>query len=133
MMTTSGAFPHPANSGDRKGTSVIRDNDAHTKICDFIDEWYPYHDREEGNGILLADGFEKAFIGVGAAYYNPPCAVYDYDKCVEILIENGVSTYEEAVEYFEFNVSGAYVGPQTPIFMRKFEEVENFSLFKKEI
>ena len=25
--------------------------------------------------------------------------------------------YEEAVEYFEFNVAGAWVGEQTPIFV----------------
>jgi len=100
-------------------------------ICDFIDEHYQYGD-QENNGILLADGFEKAFVGVGAAYYNPPCAVYDYDKCIEILLDGGLTTYEEAIEYFEFNVIGAYVGPQTPIFMRKFEEVKKFSLFEKE-
>ena len=116
----------------RKCYPVQKEQSEHDKICDFIDEYYPDHNSEEGNGILLADGFEKAFIGVGAAYYNPPCAVYDYDKCIEILIDGGMSTYEEAVEYFEFNVVGAYVGPQTPIFMRKFEEVEKFSLFERD-
>lgn len=109
-----------------------REQSEHDRICDFIDEYYPNHDSEGGNGILLADGFEKAFIGVGAAYYNPPCAVYDYDKCIEILLDGDVITYEQAVEYFEFNVVGAYVGPQTPIFMRKFEEVEKFSLFERD-
>jgi hypothetical protein len=26
-------------------------------------------------------------------------------------------TLDEAIEYFEFNVEGAYVGPHTPIFL----------------
>ena len=26
-------------------------------------------------------------------------------------------TYEEAIEYFDFNVTGAYVGKNTPIFV----------------
>jgi len=98
------------------------DPDFRDRIDQFIDEFYP-RQSDEG-GILLADGFEKAFIGVGSAFYNPPCAVYDYDKCVDVLIESGCD-YEEAVEYFEFNVIGAYVGEQTPIFMRIFPQKEH--------
>ena len=32
-------------------------------------------------------------------------------------------TYEEAVEYFEFNVIGAWVGEQTPMFLTKGEDL----------
>ncbi len=42
--------------------------------------------------------------------------LYDRSKCIEILMRDGC-TYEEAVEYFEFNVSGAWVGDRTPGFM----------------
>lgn len=97
------------------------DENARKKICEFIDEYYPDDDIEEGNRILLADGFETAFLGVGAAFYNPPCAIYDYEKCIDLLIRDGCD-YEEAIEYFEFNVSGAYVGPQTPLFIRVFKK-----------
>jgi hypothetical protein len=45
-----------------------------------------------------------------------PVAVYDYAKCIDILAES--MDYEEALEYFEYNVIGAYVGEQTPIFLR---------------
>jgi hypothetical protein len=30
--------------------------------------------------------------------------------------------YDEADEYFDFNVAGAYVGPTTPAFIEKYEE-----------
>jgi hypothetical protein len=51
---------------------------------------------------LAADGFDLALI-------------YDLSRCVEILMEDGMDE-ESAVEYLEFNVLGAYVGPSTPVF-----------------
>jgi len=67
--------------------------------------------------ILLADGLDEAFIGIGWQF-NTPLAVYDRDKCIEILESQGM-TPEEAQEYFYFNTQGAYVGEQTPIFIEK--------------
>lgn len=66
--------------------------------------------------ILLADGFESAFLGV-AYQFNTPFAVYDRDKCIEILMKD--MTNEEAEEYFQYNVQGAYVGENTPAFLIK--------------
>ena len=64
---------------------------------------------------------EEAFIGLGEQFSNPPIAVYDREKCIEILARD--MTYEEAVEYFEFNVIGAWVGEQTPMFLTKGEDL----------
>lgn len=58
--------------------------------------------------ILLADGLDEAFIGIGWQF-NTPLAMYDRDKCIEILESQGM-TPEEAQEYFYFNTQGAYVG-----------------------
>jgi len=58
--------------------------------------------------ILLADGLDEAFIGIGWQF-NTPLAVYDRDKCIEILESQGM-TPEEAQEYFYYNTQGAYVG-----------------------
>lgn len=69
------------------------------------------------DGLLLADGFEKAFHGVAYRLgWAEPVAVYDRERCLDIL-QMGGSTYEEALEYFEYNVLGAWVGEQTPIFI----------------
>ena len=70
----------------------------------------------EDESVLLADGFESAFIGI-ARQFNTTFAVYDRDKCIEILTEN--MSYEEAEEYFQYNVEGAYVGENTPAFLIK--------------
>ena len=78
--------------------------------------------------ILLADGFDQALIGHAAGM--EPRAVYDYDRCITVLVQDGM-TYEEAVEYFEFNTVGAYVGEQTPVFVRQIDPEDSRALLRK--
>ena len=78
------------------------------KTLERIIEQYP--DEE----FLIADGFDEAIVGVNALTLQ---IIYNIDKIIDILISEGM-TEEEAIEYFEFNVLGAYVGEQTPIFIR---------------
>lgn len=75
----------------------------------------------EDENILLADGFEDAFIGVGRQF-NTPFAIYDRGFCIDILMED--MSNEEAEEFFEYNVQGAYAGESTPVFveMLKFNQ-----------
>jgi len=72
---------------------------------------------------LLADGFAEALIGMGRQY-TQEVAVYDYIRCVEILMERDGMDYSEACEYMEHNVVGAWVGKGTPVFIDAFEEEE---------
>lgn len=64
---------------------------------------------------LLADGFEKALIGY-VTIFNRSVALYDRQKCIKILISRDGMSHEEAEEFFEFNVAGAYMGENTPAF-----------------
>jgi len=73
---------------------------------------------EEDNDALFADGFDRAILGLGTQFTKDPVVVYDWDKCVEVLMEQGMSP-EEAVEHMDFNVTGAWVGERTPIFVRR--------------
>ncbi len=66
--------------------------------------------------MLLADGFEECLIGVGSRCGQPDIAVYDQTKCIQVLMSQGMS-HEEALEYFDFNVLGSWVGEETPIFV----------------
>ena len=61
---------------------------------------------EMNEEALFADGFSDALIGYARRYGQPVLAVYDAGRCIEILIEMGLSR-EEAIEHFEFNVVGA--------------------------
>jgi|TARA_R110002110_G_scaffold39230_1_gene126990 hypothetical protein len=65
---------------------------------------------------LLADGFEDALIGIGTRF-TYEVAVYDQDKCIKILVERDGMDVDEAQEFFDFNVTGAYVGEHTPVFV----------------
>ena len=62
--------------------------------------------------VLKADGFDEAIIGV-ATDFSEPRLVYSVSKCLEILKRD--MSEEDAMEYFTYNVSGAYVGEQTPV------------------
>ena len=61
--------------------------------------------------FLKADGFDDAIIGVEQ---NTMRLIYSVKKCIEILVLEGMSV-EEAIEYFDFNTKGSYVGEKTPI------------------
>lgn len=67
--------------------------------------------------LLQADGFEEALLGVGTKKGSEDSLVYSYEKCVDILIERENMSHEEAIEWMEYNVVDAYVGPTTPIFV----------------
>ena len=76
----------------------------------------------EDETFLKADGFDEAIIGTayGTTVRDDegPVLVYDMQKCIDILMDGAVDmTREEAIEYFDFNVLGAFMGPQTPIFV----------------
>jgi hypothetical protein len=72
----------------------------------------------EDETIQLADGFEDAFIRI-ARQFGKPFAIYDRQKCIDILINRDGLSYEDAEEYFQFNVEGAWVGENTPAFLEK--------------
>jgi hypothetical protein len=77
------------------------------EICSWLETHFP--DEE----FLLADGLEEAFVGVDDATKK---TMYNSEICIDIYMKDGMS-YEEALEYFEFNVIGAYAGEKTPVFL----------------
>ena len=77
---------------------------------------------EEEPKLLKADGFDDAIIGV-ATQFDRQFIVYDYDKVIMILRRDTEMSEEEAVEYYDFNIVGSYVGESTPAFLKKYEEV----------
>lgn len=74
-----------------------------------LEQILEYYQEEE---FLKADGFDDAIIGVDEKSMR---LIYSVTKCLEILIVNDEMSVEEAIEYFDFNVRGAYMGDKTPI------------------
>ena len=72
----------------------------------------------EEEECLIADGFNEAVIGI--VYGVQPSAVYSVKKIVDILMED--MSYEDAVEYFEYNVAGSYLGDKTPLYVYDIQE-----------
>ena len=65
--------------------------------------------------LLTADGYDDCILGVAYEFGRPPRVAYDRDAMIEKLAED--MTHEEAEEYFEFNIAGAYVGENTPTYI----------------
>ena len=60
--------------------------------------------------FLKADGFDDAILGVDESSMR---LIYSISKCIDILMED--MSDEDALEHFYYNVSGSYIGEQTPI------------------
>ena len=65
--------------------------------------------------ILFADGYDSAIEGV-VWYGERTRVVYRMESILEILMDQGM-TYDEASEYFDFNVAGSHMGVYTPLYL----------------
>jgi hypothetical protein len=81
---------------------------------------------------IILDGFNEAIIGLGERINLGPVVAYDVQKIIEILakdmevhedelLEDGQSIEDlkisMALEYFEYNILGAWMGEFTPVFI----------------
>ena len=81
--------------------------------------------------LLLFDGLDEGIVGLGQKWGDETVVVYSRSKCIEALakqyIEEGTEeeqAYQDAIEFFEFNVECAYIGKYTPIVITTFEDYE---------
>jgi hypothetical protein len=72
---------------------------------------------DENPEALLADGFEDALVGVVRRCGQPTLAAYSYARALEVLMMRDGMEYDDAVEWMEFNVVGAWFGPHTPAWL----------------
>ena len=66
--------------------------------------------------LLFADGFDEAIAGV-VWDGERTRVVYDTELILELLMGRSEMTYEEAVEYFDFNIAGSHMGEYTPFYL----------------
>lgn len=66
--------------------------------------------------FITADGFDDAIMGICHSFGKESVVCYDQIKILSNLVSQGM-TEEEAQEYFDYNIIGAYVGEKTPCFL----------------
>jgi|TARA_R110000824_G_scaffold14552_5_gene61790 hypothetical protein len=59
--------------------------------------------------------YAEAFVGV---ILDESKAVYDEDKIIKVLMERDGMTDMDAIEFFEFNIRGSYMGDRTPMYIK---------------
>ena len=71
---------------------------------------------DENPEAVVYDNYDAATVGICRRFGMPPVVLYDYAKCIKILVAGGM-TEDEAEEYFEFNTMGCWAGDSTPCFL----------------
>jgi len=74
---------------------------------------------EENPEALLMEPreqFDACIVGLGYRFHDGPLAMYSADKVIGALMEEGMDE-EEAQEWFDVNVIGAWLGDGTPVYV----------------
>ena len=69
--------------------------------------------------LLEPSYFDKAIVGVIQRTNQIQAVCYDAVKCIKLIEKYEGMLEEDAVEYFEYNTQGAFVGEHTPVFLYK--------------
>lgn len=72
--------------------------------------------KEANPEALKIDDHDDAIIGIGYIFQKA-LFVYSETKIIETLMNRDEMTFDEAIQYLEYNISGAYMGEHTPIIM----------------
>lgn len=71
-------------------------------------------DRYPEEQILTADGYDDCVIGY--EFTDKIRLIYSVRLIIDKLIREDGMDELDAIEFFDFNIGGAYVGEQTPIY-----------------
>ena len=66
--------------------------------------------------VMDPEYLDEAIVGV-ATRIGLEAVCYDTEKVIELLMQHDGMGYEEAIEYMDFNMKGAWVGETTPVFL----------------
>ena len=75
---------------------------------EFIQDNYP--------DVLIADGFDKAIMGIVERFGMNPVVLYNKNKCINIMIKRDGMTESGAIDFYYYNIVGAHMGDYTPCF-----------------
>ena len=65
---------------------------------------------------VTIDGYDDCIVGIGSVFpHTDSVLIYDVGKMLVSLMEKDGMDFEEAEEFFAYNIAGAYMGAGTPI------------------
>jgi hypothetical protein len=77
---------------------------------DEIAENYP------GLIVLNPEYFDEAIVGV-VNRINTVAVCYSEAKIIEILMKEDGMDYDKAIEYYQYNILGSWVGEHSPVYL----------------
>ena len=66
--------------------------------------------------VVQLDGFDDCICGVVERFRMDTVLLYDTNRIIDKMINEDGMTHFEALEYFDFNILGAWLGDGTPCF-----------------
>ena len=70
--------------------------------------------------LFLSEAYyDKCIVGIIESFGKPPVVCYDKQLLLDTMVEHGMKSLEEALEYFDFNVLGSYMGESAPVFLER--------------
>lgn len=72
--------------------------------------------------LIFYDEFDDAIVGVVERFGGNFSVLYSKDKVFEILMSEGLE-FTDALEHFEYNIIGGYLGDATPVFL---DDLDNY-------
>ena len=74
--------------------------------------------------MKIWDGYDDCIIGVGTRCGMTDVFIYDKHKMITKLVRKDDMTYDEALEFIDFNIDGAFIGEDTPILVDRMTRAE---------
>lgn len=75
---------------------------------------------EDSDALFLEprSTFDAAILGIGERSDGLYVVAYDSARVIRALMDQHEWDEDEAIEWFEFNTAGSFMGPGTPVFLR---------------
>jgi hypothetical protein len=77
---------------------------------EWLEDEYP-------EALVMEERYDDCIIAAGTNFSGAQFVVYDFNKVICVLMEQDGMTWEEAWEWYEFNMLGSYVGMSTPAYV----------------
>lgn len=79
--------------------------------------------KEHNPDAKIMSDHDNAILGMVIQKGSKTLVLYDPLKIIDNLMLGGEMTYDDAVEFYEYNIADAYVGEDTPAFLIRLDNL----------